>query len=302
MIYTVTLNPSLDYILDGSAIQLGEVNRVDSAQMTFGGKGISQSVVLTGLGIPNLAVGLAGGYTGRRLRELLKARNVQEELIEIAGDTRINVKLRAGQETEINAPGPAVSSQELQKLLDRLYPLKAGDVLSFGGSVPPGVSFSVIRDLFNRLRERDVFTVVDAEGALLRKSLEGKPSLVKPNLTEASQLVGLAQDRPNFAKEAARRIQKMGARNVLLSMGGDGAALLTESGDFYRLAAPKGRVRGTTGAGDSLLAGFLAGLAQGRDWFGAFHLGVAAGSATAFAGRLAGREEIMQTEATMKMR
>ena len=120
MIYTVTLNPSLDYILDGSAIQLGEVNRVDSAQMTFGGKGISQSVVLTGLGIPNLAVGLAGGYTGRRLRELLKARNVQEELIEIAGDTRINVKLRAGQETEINAPGPAVSSQELQKLLDRL--------------------------------------------------------------------------------------------------------------------------------------------------------------------------------------
>ena len=185
MIYTVTLNPSLDYILDGSAIQLGEVNRVDSAQMTFGGKGISQSVVLTGLGIPNLAVGLAGGYTGRRLRELLKARNVQEELIEIAGDTRINVKLRAGQETEINAPGPAVSSQELQKLLDRLYPLKAGDVLSFGGSVPPGVSLSVIRDLFNRLRERDVFTVVDAEGALLRKSLEGKPSLVKPNLTEA---------------------------------------------------------------------------------------------------------------------
>ena len=196
----------------------------------------------------------------------------------------------------------SVSSQELQKLLDRLYPLKAGDVLSFGGSVPPGVSPSVIRDLFNRLRERDVFTVVDAEGALLRKSLEGKPSLVKPNLTEASQLVGLAQDRPNFAKEAARRIQKMGARNVLLSMGGDGAALLTESGDFYRLAAPKGRVRGTTGAGDSLLAGFLAGLAQGRDWFGAFHLGVAAGSATAFAGRLAGREEIMQTEATMKMR
>ena len=278
MIYTVTLNPSLDYILDGSAIQLGEVNRVDSAQMTFGGKGISQSVVLTGLGIPNLAVGLAGGYT------------------------RINVKLRAGQETEINAPGPAVSSQELQKLLDRLYPLKAGDVLSFGGSVPPGVSLSVIRDLFNRLRERDVFTVVDAEGALLRKSLEGKPSLVKPNLTEASQLLGLAQDRPNFAKEAARRIQKMGARNVLLSMGGDGAALLTESGDFYRLAAPKGKVRGTTGAGDSLLAGFLAGLAQGRDWFGAFHLGVAAVSATAFAGRLAGREEIMLTEATMKMR
>ncbi len=160
----------------------------------------------------------------------------------------------------------------------------------------------MIRDLFNRLRERDVFTVVDAEGALLRKSLEGKPSLVKPNLTEASQLVGLAQDRPNFAKEAARRIQKMGARNVLLSMGGDGAALLTESGDFYRLAAPKGRVRGTTGAGDSLLAGFLAGARPGQGLVRRVPSGRCCRQRTAFAGRLAGREEIMQTEATMKMR
>ena len=169
-------------------------------------------------------------------------------------------------------------------------------------SVPPGVPLSVIRDILNRLQGRGVFTAVDADGALLRHSLEGNPSVVKPNRDEAAQLLGLEPDRPDFAKEAAIRIQKLGARSVLLSLGGDGAALLTESGEFYQLAAPRGIIRGTTGAGDSLLAGFLAGRSWGRDWFGAFHLGVAAGSATAFAGQLAGKQEILQTEARMKMR
>lgn len=152
------------------------------------------------------------------------------------------------------------------------------------------------------MQGRGVFTAVDADGALLRHSLEGNPSVVKPNRDEAAQLLGLEPDRPDFAKEAAIRIQKLGARSVLLSLGGDGAALLTESGEFYQLAAPGGIIRGTTGAGDSLLAGFLAGRSWGRDWFGAFHLGVAAGSATAFAGQLAGKQEILQTEARMKMR
>lgn len=302
MIYTVTLNPSLDYILDSPAVQLGQVNRVAAARMTFGGKGISQSVVLTGLGVPNLALGLAGGYTGGHLRTLLKERGVRESLIETKGDTRINVKLRAEQETEINTPGPIVSPKELQSLLDQMERLRQGDVLSFGGSVPPGVPLSVIRDILNRLQGRGVFTAVDADGALLRHSLEGNPSVVKPNRDEAAQLLGLEPDRPDFAKEAAIRIQKLGARSVLLSLGGDGSALLTESGEFYQLAAPGGIIRGTTGAGDSLLAGFLAGRSWGRDWFGAFHLGVAAGSATAFAGQLAGKQEILQTEARMKMR
>lgn len=302
MIYTVTFNPSLDYILEGPAVRLGQVNRISAAEMVFGGKGISQSVILTGLGVPNLALGLAGGYTSARLRALLKERGVQEELTEIAGETRINVKLRADRETEINAPGPFVSPQELQRLLDRIDLLRSGDVLSFGGSVPRGVSLSIVRDILKSVEGRGVFAAVDADGDLLRQSLEGGPSLVKPNLSEAAQLLKIAPDRPDFAEEAARRIQKMGAKNVLLSMGGDGAALLTQEGEFYRLAAPQGRVRGTTGAGDSLLAGFLAGRAQGRDWFGAFHLSVAAGSATAFAGRLASGEEILRTEAAMKMR
>ena len=181
MIYTVTLNPSLDYILDSPTVQLGQVNRVAAARMTFGGKGISQSVVLTGLGVPNLALGLAGGYTGGHLRTLLKERGVRESLIETKGDTRINVKLRAGQETEINTPGPIVSPKELQSLLDQMERLRQGDVLSFGGSVPPGVPLSVIRDILNRLQGRGVFTAVDADGALLRHSLEGNPSVVKPN-------------------------------------------------------------------------------------------------------------------------
>lgn len=154
MIYTVTLNPSLDYILDSPAVQLGQVNRVAAARMTFGGKGISQSVVLTGLGVPNLALGLAGGYTGGHLRTLLKERGVRESLIETKGDTRINVKLRAEQKTEINTPGPIVSPKELQSLLDQMERLRQGDVLSFGGSVPPGVPLSVIRDILNRLQDR----------------------------------------------------------------------------------------------------------------------------------------------------
>ncbi|MDD3192812.1 MAG: 1-phosphofructokinase family hexose kinase [Oscillospiraceae bacterium] len=302
MIYTVTLNPSLDYVLTGSAVCMGQVNRMDAAQTTFGGKGISQSVILTRLGIPNCALGLAGGYTGRRLQQLLRTQGVKEELVEVRGETRVNVKLRAGQETEINAPGPEVSQQELQRLLERLDGLHKGDVLSFGGSASPGVASTVIRDILHRLAGREIFTVVDADGELLRHSLEGRPSLIKPNLHEAAQLLGLAEDHPNFAREAAGRLQAMGARNVLLSMGGDGAALLTAEGDFFELAAPKGAVRGTTGAGDSLLAGFLAGLTLKRGWFGALHLGVAVGSATAFAGRLADRDEILTVEAKMKMR
>ena len=302
MIYTVTLNPSLDHILEAPALHLGQVNRIPAARMAFGGKGISQSVILTALGIPNCAVGFAGGYTGQKLRRLLQQHGVQEQLVEIDGETRINIKIRAGQETELNTPGPLVGPEDCKKLLAQLERLQSGDVLSFGGSVPPGIPPTVIHDILTRLQGRGIFTAVDADGELLRLSLAGRPCLVKPNRQEAAALLGMTGTEPDFARQAALRIQAMGAQNVLLSLGGDGAALLTQEGEFFLLRAPQGKVRGTTGAGDSLLAGFLAGRALGLGWFAAFHLGVAAGSATAFAGRLATREEIDAVQASMKMR
>lgn len=302
MIYTVTLNPSLDYILEGRPVLLGQVNRAREGRLVFGGKGINQSVILTRLGVPNRALGFAGGYAGRQLRKLLEEEGVEQELTEIQGETRINIKLRAGEETEINAPGPSVSPRELQRLSLRLETLKEGDVLSFGGSLPPGAQTDFVREIFDRLRERGVFTVVDADGGLLRRSLEGRPSLVKPNRDEAARLLGMEDSRPDFAREAVQSIQAMGARNVLLSLGGDGAALLTESGGFYRMAAPRGVCRGATGAGVSLAAGFLAGLSWGRSPAGALALAVAAGSAAAFAGRLAKKEEILSLDAQIKRR
>lgn len=302
MIYTVTLNPSLDYILESRPVLLGQVNRAREGRLVFGGKGINQSVILTRLGVPNRALGFAGGYAGRQLRKLLEEEGVEQELTEIQGETRINIKLRAGEETEINAPGPSVSPRELQLLSRRLETLKEGDVLSFGGSLPPGAQTDFVREIFDRLRERGVFTVVDADGGLLRRSLEGRPSLVKPNRDEAARLLGMEDSRPDFAREAVQSIQAMGARNVLLSLGGDGAALLTESGSFYRMAAPRGVCRGATGAGDSLAAGFLAGLSWGRSPAGALALAVAAGSAAAFAGRLAKKEEILSLDAQIKRR
>ena len=300
MIYTVTLNPSLDYVLEGHPVLLGQVNRAEASRLVFGGKGINQSVILTRFGVPNRALGFAGGYAGQQLRRLLQEQGIKEELTEIQGETRINVKLRAGEETEINAPGPSVSPQELRRLCQRLETLEEGDILSFGGSLPPGIKPDFVRDILDRLRHQGVFTVVDADGELLRRSLKGRPDLVKPNRAEAARLLGLAESGPDFAQEAVRRIQAMGAHSVLLSLGADGAALLTKSGAFCHLAAPKGVCKGATGAGDSLTAGFLAGLALGQSWPDALKLAVAAGSATAFEGRLAKKEEILAIEAQKK--
>lgn len=300
MIYTVTLNPSLDYILEGPPVLLGQVNRMDQSRLVFGGKGINQSVILTRLKIPNRALGFAGGYAGQRLRKLLQEQGIDEELIEVQGETRINIKLRTGEETEINAPGPSISPQELEELCLQLESLEKGDILSFGGSLPPGVEPRFIRDIVSRMHSRGIYTAVDADGELLRHSLEGCPDLVKPNRTEAARLLGLEESHPDFAQEAAHRIQAMGARSVLLSLGGDGAALLTELGTFCPFPAPQGICRGATGAGDSLIAGFLAGLAQKQNEAGALRLAVAAGSATAFSGRLAEKEEILSIEALIQ--
>ncbi len=293
MIYTLTLNPSLDYILESRSILPGQVNRADKAQLVFGGKGINQSVILTRLGVPNRALGFAGGYAGNLLQKLLAEEGIAAELTPIQGETRINLKLRAQAETEINAPGPWISPQEQDRLFRRLEALEKGDVLSFGGSLPQGMDPAFIREVLDRLRSRGVFTVVDADGPLLLHSLKGCPDLVKPNRAEAAALLGLPEDYPDFAREATRRVQAMGARGVLLSLGAEGAALLTASGDFTALSAPNGAVKGTTGAGDSLTAGFLAGLSLGEDWSGALDWAIAAGSATAFAGRLAAKDEIL---------
>ena len=299
MIYTVTLNPALDYVLSAEAILPGQVNRASKADMTFGGKGINQSIMLRNLGVPSRALGFAGGYTGQKLRRLLFEAGLQHDLIEISGETRINVKLRGQQETEINTAGPAVRPTEMQELIEQMGELSAGDVLSMGGSVPAGLPKSILRDLLQAVPQ-GVFTVVDADGEALEKALQAAPDLIKPNIHEGAALLGMEASAEN-AESICRGLQKKGAKNVLLSMGGDGAALLWGD-DYYVMNAPAGQVKGTTGAGDSLLAGFLAGLDGGRDPAGALHLAIAAGSATAFAGELAQKKTVEIVENLMRMR
>ena len=299
MIYTVTLNPALDYILSADEIAYGRVNRAKEAAVTFGGKGINQSVMLRNLGVESVALGFAGGYTGLKLRQLLGSEGVSHRLTEISGETRINLKLRAQQETEINAAGPTIRPLELMELTEQIGELCEGDVLSLGGSVPAGLEKSVLKELIESA-PNGVFTVVDADGEVLRLALQAGPDLVKPNIHEAAALLGTEAD-PDRSEEICRALQKQGAKNVLLSMGSRGAALLWGE-DHFVMKAPSGSVKGTTGAGDSLLAGFLAGLSQKRDPAGALHLAVAAGSATAFSGQLAQGKTVQIIENLMRIR
>ncbi|MBQ8821174.1 MAG: 1-phosphofructokinase [Lachnospiraceae bacterium] len=293
MIYTVTLNPSLDYATVVNRFELHKTNRTSMEQLTPGGKGINVSAVLSNLGMKSVALGFAAGFTGRELVERVKKLGFASDFVFAKeGMTRINVKLLNYDGTEINGIGPEISKEELECFLRKLEELQEGDYLVLAGSSPKGVPDTIYRDILERLRGRNIQVVVDACGELLLNVLEYKPFLVKPNHHELGEIFQLELGTKEQVIPYARVLQERGAKNVLVSMGSQGAVLLDETGAVHEMDAPEGMVINSVGAGDSMVAGFLAGYVQTGDYEKAFRMGVAAGSATAFSQNLATAEQI----------
>ena len=303
MICTLTLNPSIDYAVRVPELQPEKLNRSTGEYVLPGGKGVNVSRVLGHLGCETTAMGFEAGFTGGELIRLLQADGCRTDFVHLPdGMTRINVKV-SGQkhETEINGRGPEVSPQKLEELFLRLLALPAGTMLVLSGSVPPGVSRSVYAEIMQRLSGRGIRFVVDAERDLLREALSHHPFLVKPNQQELSEFFGEEVKNPEDAGRLAVRMREMGAENVLVSLGGDGAVLASPD-HVCRADAPRGIVRNTIGAGDSMVAGFLAGWERyGGDAASAMRMGIAAGSASAFSDDLAAGDEIRALEALLPM-
>ena len=296
MVYTVTLNPALDYevLLDG--LQPGELNRTKNEHMHFGGKGVNVSTVLHGLGVETVALGFLAGFTGRALEDGLRAAGIRTDFVWLEeGLTRVNVKIRSMdrcEETEINSGGPVIPPRALEAFFEKLDLLTAGDALVLAGSLPAGVPPDVYQRVLARVEGRGVLTVVDAARDVLRGVLPYRPFLIKPNSAELGELFAASPLSEAEILPLAKSLQTQGARNVLVSMGGDGSLLLDETGEARRLGVPPGTVRHTVGAGDSMVAGFLAGWLSTRDYAAAHRVGAAAGAATAFSDGLATGEEI----------
>ena len=292
MIYTVTFNPAIDYVMHTPALRPGEVNRSTSEELYFGGKGINVSLVLAQLGVKSVALGFVAGFTGDAIEQGVQAAGVETDFVHLPeGISRINVKLKSAQETELNGQGPAIDPASLQKLLQKLSALQEGDTLILAGSIPGSLPQDTYRNMAQQAGSRGVRVIVDAAGALLRDVLPHRPFLIKPNHIELGELFGTVLHSDEEIAAHAKRLQEMGARNVLVSMAGDGSLLLAEDGSLHRCGVCSGTVVNSVGAGDSMLAGFTAGLAHG-DYAYALRLGTAAGGATAFSGGLAGREQI----------
>lgn len=295
MIYTVTLNPSLDYIVPVDRFRPGAVNRTGRECVCPGGKGVNVSLVLRGLGYESAALGFQAGFTGREIVRLLEERGICPDLIEVSsGLSRINVKVRSDEETEINGMGPQIRDADLELLYTRLEKLRPEDVLVLAGSVPSGMPDTVYRTMMKRLSGKGIRIVVDATRELLMNALGERPFLVKPNHHELGELYGVTLRTRAEVVPYARRLQERGAKNVLVSMGAGGAVLVAEDGAVYESGAPEGVMRYTVGAGDSMVAGFLAGYLPGGDLEQAFYTGLCAGSASAFSDGLAEREAVRE--------
>ncbi len=293
MIYTVTFNPALDYYMYADNIKEGQTNRSKREEIIFGGKGINVSVVLSRLGADTAALGFIGGFTGQALKKAIEAEGIKAEFVELKkGMTRINVKIKGKDETEINAAGPEISKAELEEFYLLLDKIEGGDTLVLSGSVPPSLPQNIYSDIMQHLSGKNIRFVVDAAGSLLVAALKFGPYLIKPNLAELEEITGRPLKTDEDIIAAARELQRKGAKNVLVSLGGEGALLFSENGEVHRATAAKGEVINTVGSGDSMVAGFLFGADKGYDY--ALRLGSAAGSATAFSMSLATKEQIMK--------
>ena len=300
MILTVTCNPALDCTMVLSAPLAGGVNRAARQTIRCGGKGVNVSAMLRALGLDSTATGFSAGFTGEALEREVRRMGVFPDFVRLkTGLTRVNVKLRGEGETEVNAPGPAPDEEERSALAAKTAALGDGDVLVLAGTVPHGMPGDWYARLLAPLKNRNVLTVVDAEGDLLRTALPCRPFLVKPNREELAALLGAGMENLDDVRDGALRVREMGARNVLVSLGPQGCLLADETGAVRYLAAPDGRVRGAVGSGDSMVAGFLAGWLERHDYAWAQRMGTAAGSATAFSDGLAGSARVQEVLRTM---
>lgn len=293
MIYTVTFNPSLDYIVSVEEFRLGLTNRTSSELILPGGKGINVSTVLGNLGFVSTALGFVAGFIGEEICREVERAGIQSDFIQIEeGTSRINVKLRSIEGTEINGQGPDISEEKVQLLMEKLEMLKSGDVLVLAGSIPASMPDDIYSRIMEKLEGRGVRIAVDATKDLLLNVLEYHPFLIKPNNHELGELFKVELKTREEVVPYGRMLQDRGARNVLISMAGEGAVLITEDGQVLTSPAPQGKLVNGVGAGDSMVAGFLAGWLEKQDYSHAFYMGVAAGSASAFSEYLATREEI----------
>lgn len=288
MIYTVTFNPSLDYIVSVKDFRPGMTNRTSSELMLAGGKGINVSIVLGNLGIKSTALGFIAGFTGDEIVRRLHNSGINSEFIKINdGISRINIKLKSIDGTEINGQGPHIDSSHIEQLMNRLRRLESGDVLVLAGSIPAGISDNIYKDIMDMLKDKGVQIVVDATSRLLTNVLEYKPFFIKPNQHELGDIFNVTLNTQEEVIPYALKLKKMGAVNVCVSMGGKGAILVADDGNVYKAKAPDGILKNSVGAGDSLVAGFLSGWIEKKDYEYAFRKGVATGSASAFSERLA---------------
>lgn len=300
MIYTVTFNPALDYVIRMESLKLGTVNRSSAEAVYYGGKGINVSTVLKNIGVDSVALGFVAGFTGKEIEEGVKNMGVATDFIKLPeGMSRINVKIKAEQETEINGQGPAISMEKVEKLFEKLDRLEKGDCLVLAGTIPASLPSDIYEQIMDRLKDKEIHIVVDATKDLLLNVLKYHPFLIKPNNHELGEMFGVVLKTDEEIVEYAKKLQERGARNVLISMAGDGAILLTETKEVYKMGVPKGTVVNSVGAGDSMVAGFVASYLKEHDYLKALKFGTATGSATAFSEGLATMDKVEELLKTL---
>lgn len=300
MVYTVTFNPALDYVMNLSELSADDINRTESEELYYGGKGINVSAILSQLEIPNVALGFTAGFTGKKLKEMLDRDGIKNDFIELEeGFTRINVKLKYGKELDINAKGPEITEERLTELFSSLGRLKEGDWLVLAGSVPPSLPDDLYSTILRELYGKGIRVVVDTTGNQLLNVLKYKPFLIKPNHHELAEIFNEEMDSAEKITVFAEKLREMGAVNVLVSRGKDGAVLVDGDGGVHIADAVKGRLINSVGCGDSMVAGFVAGYIKSGDYEEALKLSVASASATAFSKELAKAEEINKIYKTL---
>lgn len=294
MIYTVTFNPAIDYVVHTDDMKTGSVNRSSKEEIYFGGKGINVSWVLSELGIKSKALGFVAGFTGKAIEDGIKAKGIETDFVHLEkGFSRINVKIKSSEETELNGQGPVITDEAIKELYSKLNKLEDGDTLILAGSIPNTLPSDIYEKILEYISSKDIKIVVDATKDLLLKVLKFRPFLIKPNNHELGEMFGIELKTNEEIIKYARRLKDMGAVNVLISMAGDGAILIDKDDDVHTCGVCRGKVKNSVGAGDSMVAGFVAGSVDG-DYEYALKLGTASGGATAFSDGLAKKDEIFR--------
>lgn len=293
MVYTITFNPAIDYILQVENLKLGKINRTKTEKIFPGGKGLNVSIVLKNLGIENTAIGFIAGFTGEELKREIEDRGIKTDFIKVnKGITRINIKINSNKETAINGNGPQITEENIDELLNKIEKIQKEDMVVISGNIPKGINSNIYEIICKKLEKKQIPFIVDATQELLINVLKNKPFLIKPNKEELEETFNAKIKTKEEIILHAKKLQQKGAENVLISLGGDGAILVDSKEKIYYSKAPKGKVVNTVGAGDSMIAGFIAGYNRSGDIGQAFKIGIAAGSASSFSMELATLEEV----------